>query len=250
MLLVGPALVTESPYRQDLLNRLQPPSSEHWFGTDELGRDILSRIVHGARYSILTSVAATVIAAVIGTILGTIAGYFSGVLDTIVMRLMDVLLAMPGILLAIAIIAALGTSIVNVIIAIGINYIPVFARLARGSTLSVKHQDYVLSAHATGCSSRRIITAHVIPNTLSPLIVQISLTLGSAMLLGAGLSFLGLGVQPPAPEWGSMLNTARIYIRTAAHATVIPGLAIFFTVIALNLLGDGLRDALDPRRRA
>lgn len=250
IMLVGPLVISQDPYQQDLIGKLQKPSSEHWFGTDELGRDILARIVVGARYSILTSLAASVAAVIVGTALGTIAGYFGGWLDTFIMRAMDVLLAMPGILLAIAIIAALGTSIVNVVIAIGINYIPVFARLSRASTLSARHHDYVLAAHASGSASRRIILRHILPNIVSPLIVQLSLTLGAAMLLGAGLSFLGLGVQPPAPEWGSMLNTARVYIRTAPHATVIPGLAIFVTVIALNLLGDGLRDALDPRRRS
>lgn len=249
IMLGGPLLISQDPYEQDLIGKLQGPSSSHWLGTDELGRDILARIVVGARYSILTSLVASLVAVIIGTALGTIAGYFGGYPDTIIMRFMDVLLAMPGILLAIAIIAALGTSIVNVVIAIGINYIPVFARLSRGSTLSARHQDYVLAAHASGSGSRNIIVRHILPNIVSPLIVQLSLTLGSAMLLGAGLSFLGLGVQPPAPEWGSMLNTARIYIRTAPHATVVPGLAIFVTVIALNLLGDGLRDALDPRRR-
>lgn len=250
IMLVGPLVIGQDPYEQDLIGKLQSPSSAHWLGTDELGRDILARVVVGARYSILTSLVASIVAVIIGTALGTVSGYFGGLLDTLIMRLMDVVLAMPGILLAIAIIAALGTSIVNVIIAIGINYIPVFARLSRGSTLTVRNQDYVIAAHASGSDSRNIIVRHILPNIVSPLIVQLSLTLGSAMLLGAGLSFLGLGVQPPAPEWGSMLNTARIYIRTAPHATVVPGLAIFIAVIALNLLGDGLRDAMDPRRRA
>jgi peptide/nickel transport system permease protein len=250
MMLIGPQLVRYDPYQQDLIGKLQKPSSTHWLGTDELGRDITARIVVGARYSILTSLAASLAAAIAGTVLGTVSGYFGGWLDTVIMRAMDVLLAMPGVLLAIAIIAALGTSIVNVVIAIGINYIPVFARLSRASTLTARQHDYVLAAHALGSGSSRIIMRHILPNIVSPLIVQLSLTLGAAMLLGAGLSFLGLGVQPPTPEWGSMLSTARVYIRTAPHATVIPGLAIFVTVIALNLFGDGLRDALDPRRRS
>lgn len=250
VIVAGPTLVQADPYDQDLINKLEDPSSQHWFGTDELGRDVFSRIVHGARYTILTSLVASLCAAVVGTLLGTVAGYFGAIFDTAIMRFMDILLAMPGILLAVAIIAALGTSIINVVVAIAINYVPVFARLSRGSTLSVRYKEYVEAAHAAGSTSRRVIFQHVIPNIVSPLIVQLSLTLGQAMLLGAGLSFLGLGVQPPAPEWGSMLNTARIYIRTAPYVTIIPGMAIFLTVIALNLLGDGLRDALDPRHRS
>lgn len=244
---IGPFITPYSPTRQSLINQLQPPSAQHWLGTDELGRDILSRLLVGAQLSLSVSLTATLIATVVGTVLGAIAAYYGKWLDHLIMRVMDVLLALPGILLALAIIAALGTGLINVVLAIGIQSIPAFARLAHGSTLSAREQDYVLAARAIGVGDSTIVFRHIMPNISAPIIVQFSLRIATAVLTAAGLSFLGLGAQPPTPEWGAMLTNARTYMVTAPHTILAPGITILLTVLGLNLLGDGVRDVLDPR---
>lgn len=227
--------------------RLAQPSAQHWLGTDDFGRDILARIVHGARISLEVGVIAVGIAATIGILCGLLAGFFGGLVDSIIMRIMDVIFAFPAILLAIAIVALLGPSTRNVMIAIGIIYIPIFARIVRGSTLELRVQDYIEAANASGAKPGRILWRHIFPGTFGPLSVQISLALADAILAEAALSFLGLGTQPPAPTWGSMLSFGREFIREAWWFAFFPGLAIFITVLSLNLVGDGWRDALDPR---
>lgn len=232
---------------QDMANRFQSPSIAHLFGLDEFGRDMLFRMIWAIRYSIFLGTVAVAIAASVGIFLGAIAGYYGKILDNIIMRIMDVLLAIPQILLAIAIVAALGTSLVNLLIAVAISYIPGYARLVRASVLSVKDQEYVEAVRALGASDYRILFIHILPNAMAPAIVQASLGVAWAILALAAMSFIGLGIQPPAPEWGAMLSSARAYIRESWHMTVIPGLGIATSVLAFNLIGDGLRDALDPR---
>jgi peptide/nickel transport system permease protein len=246
----APVLVPASPTHIDMLHRFQPPSWQHPFGTDELGRDVFSRIVYGARVSLEVGLIATGIAMVAGVFLGVIAGYRAGSwTDNVIMRAMDVLLAFPAILLAIAIMATLGPSVRNVMIAIGIVNIPVFARIARASVMQVIPLAFVEAARAAGASWPRALRRDVVPNALSPIIVQASLTMASAILAEAALSYLGLGVQPPTPSWGGMLSTAQEYLTLAPWLAVFPGLAIFLSVFGLNLIGDGLRDALDPKAR-
>ncbi len=237
----------ENVVKQDLLRRLEPPSAQHIFGLDEFGRDMLLRVIWGIRYSLFMSVIAVMVSILIGGTLGALAGYYGKQVDNIIMRFMDILLAIPSLLLAIAIVAAFGTSLINVLIAIGISYIPTFARTVRAAILMVKDQEYIEAARAIGASDFRIITKYIIPNALSPIIVQATLSTAGALLSIAGLSFLGLGIQPPTPEWGTMLSNARTYIRDSWHITVIPGVAIMLTILSLNLVGDGLRDALDPK---
>ncbi len=231
---------------QDLRRRLEPPSWEHPFGLDEFGRDMLLRVIWGARYSLFMGMAAVFGATLLGGFLGAISGFYKTA-DNIIMRLMDILLAVPTILLATAIVAALGTSKINLIIAILISQTPTFARVVRASVLTVKEQEYIEAARAMGASDMRIILRHIIPNSLSPLIVQCTMSVASAILSIASLSFIGLGIQAPMPEWGAMLSNARTYIRDSWHITVIPGAAIMVTILMLNIIGDGLRDALDPR---
>lgn len=246
-------LVTESKFysenviEQNLLMRLQPPSGEHIFGLDEFGRDMFLRVIWGIRYSLFMSVIAIMFSTFVGGFLGAIAGYYGGALENVIMRFMDILLAIPSMLLATAIVAALGTSLINVLTAISISYIPTYARTVRASVLTVKDQEFIEAAKALGASNKRIILKYILPNALSPVIVQATIGTAGALLSIAGLSFLGLGIQPPTPEWGSMLSNARTYIRDAWHITVIPGLAIMLTILSLNLIGDGLRDALDPK---
>lgn len=240
-------LVPYNPVLQDLSAALRSPERRHPLGTDELGRDILSRIIMGARISLLMSVAAVGGASVAGSLLGAAAGYFGGRLDQIAMRCIDVLLALPGILLAITIIAVLGVGLVNVIVAIAINGIPVFARLARAATLTVKQNDYIEAARALGVPERRILASHVFPNIVAPLLVQCTLLMATAILTASSLSFLGLGAQPPTPEWGAMLSSGRSYLTSSPHVGTFPGVALMLVVLGFNLLGDGLRDALDPR---
>lgn len=233
--------------RQNIAERYQAPSAAHWFGTDELGRDIFARIVHGARISLLVGVVAVCIALLTGGVLGAVAGYFGGVLDNVIMRIMDIFLSIPILLLAIMIVAALGTSLFNLMLAIGISSMPTFARIVRASVLSVKDQEFVEAARAVGSKNMHIIFSQIVPNCLSPIIVQATLRVATSILSTASLSFIGLGVASPTPEWGAMLASGRSAIRDAPYVVVIPGLFIMITILALNLLGDGLRDALDPK---
>ena len=223
------------------------PSGQHWFGVDPLGRDILSRIVMGARISLTAGFVSVAVGALVGTLLGLLAGYYEGWADRIVMRLADVLFAFPGILLAIGIVAILGSGMANVIIAVAVFSIPTFARLVRGNTLSLKHLTYVEAARSIGASDATIILRHIFPGTISAVVVYFSMRIGTSIITAAALSFLGMGAQPPTPEWGAMLNEARADMMTAPHVAIFPALAIFVTVLAFNLLGDGLRDALDPK---
>ncbi|MCI6887427.1 MAG: ABC transporter permease [Lachnospiraceae bacterium] len=232
---------------QNISERLQGPSAAHWFGTDEFGRDIFARILHGSRVSLVVGLISVSVSLILGGSLGAFAGYYGGRVDMIIMRIMDIFLAVPSILLAITIVAALGTNLVNVMLAIGISGIPSFARIVRAAVLSVKDQEFVESARAIGTSNATIIFREILPNCMAPIIVQATLSVASAILSTASLSFIGLGVQPPAPEWGAMLSSGRNFLRDAMHLTLFPGLAIVVTILALNLLGDGLRDALDPR---
>ncbi|MDD6615163.1 MAG: ABC transporter permease [Lachnospiraceae bacterium] len=233
--------------KQDLRGRLEPPSLAHPFGKDEFGRDMLFRMLWAIRYSLFMGTIAIAISCVVGGTLGAVAGYYGGKVDNVIMRFMDILLAIPSMLLAIAIVAALGTSITNVLIAIAISYVPTFARTVRAPILTIKDQEFVEAGKAIGASDARIIFKYIIPNSMAPIIVQATLGVAGAILSIAGLSFLGLGIQPPTPEWGAMLSNARTYIRDSWHITVIPGMGIMLTILALNVIGDGLRDALDPK---
>jgi peptide/nickel transport system permease protein len=241
-----------APYdpTSQMSDKLVGPGPVHWLGADEFGRDVLSRIIHGARISIYVGVISVTIAVLGGTTLGIAAGYFGGRIDNIIMRLMDILFAFPSLVLAIAITGILGPSLTNAMLAIGVVVAPSFARVIRGPVLSVVQEEYVTAARAMGATHWRAISRHVFPNIVAPLIVQISVAFPGAILTEAGLSFLGLGTQPPNPSWGTMLGTGRQYMEVAPWVAVFPGLAIMVTVLGFNLLGDGLRDALDPRLRA
>ena len=243
----APWLLPGDPYAIDLDLRNLPPSWDHWFGTDHYGRDLFTRVVYGARISLLVGFIAVGIAMCIGGVLGAVAGYYGGRTDNIIMRAMDILLSIPSILLAIAIAASLGPGLFNLMIAVGISAIPNYARIVRGSVLSIRGQEFVEAAKAVGSSDLRIIFKHIIPNCTAPIIVQATLGVATAILTAAGLSFIGLGIQPPIPEWGAMLSSGRSYIRDYPYMTLFPGLAIMITILALNFVGDGLRDALDPK---
>ena len=245
--LLAPILAPQDPLRQDLYNRLQSPSITYPLGTDDFGRDILSRIIYGSRISLRIGLVSISVALLVGSAIGLVAGYRGGVIDSLSMRFMDILLAFPSILLAIAIVAIIGPGIENVMIAVSIVMVPQFARLLRASALSVREMAYIEAARALGSGELRLMLRGVLPNCLAPLIVQSTLSLGTAMLDAAGLSFLGLGAQPPTPEWGSMLSGGRELLLKAPWVMTFPGMAIFVVVLGLNLLGDGLRDALDPR---
>jgi peptide/nickel transport system permease protein len=247
--ILAPLIAPHDPLALGLGQQLKPPSLTYPLGTDELGRDLFSRLLWGARYTLLITLGAVALAVVLGTISGVYSGFRGGWSDTLIMRVMDVLLAMPGFLLAIAIIAALGVGMVNVIIAVGIHAVPAFARVVRAATLSVKQQEYVVAARALGSHDATIMLRHVLPNVTPPLLVQTTLQLATAILTASGLSFLGLGPQPPTPEWGAMLSTGRTYITSNPQLATVPGLAILLVALGFNLLGDGLRDALDPRLR-
>jgi len=243
----APLVATHDPNVQNLRNRLAPPSAEHWLGTDQFGRDTYSRIIYGGRVSLSVGFLSVGIALAVGGLMGLLAGFYGGWIDRIISAISDVLLALPGFLLALAIVAALGSSIVNVMIAVGVATVPYFSRIMRSAVLTVREQDYVAAAEASGQRDSGIMLMHVLPNSLSPVIVQVTLSLAGAILSAAGLSFLGMGAQPPTPEWGAMLNGARAYLREAHWPVTYPGIAIVMTVLALNFVGDGLRDALDPR---
>ena len=245
----APLIAPFDPYKQNLSQSLHQPSSEHLLGTDMLGRDVLSRIIYGARVSLVVGLVVVIIAGVLGMSIGLVSGYFGGKLDSILMRLMDAMIAIPMIVLAMAIGAVLGGGIVNVIIALGLAIVPAYARLMRGQVLSVKQSDYVIAGMLTGISSLRNMVVHVLPNCISPLIVLITMNLGMAILAEAGLSFLGLGIVPPGASWGSMVNDGYKYLLTNPVLSMAPGVAIMIVVLAFNIVGDALRDALDPRLR-
>ena len=244
----APLVAPYSPYEQHPLNVLQPPSGDFWFGTDELGRDLFSRVVYGARVSFVVGVIATAIGAGVGVATGLLSGYQGGWVDSVIMRCYDALLAFPGIIIGIAVISILGPSSINVAYALALGSMPFFARLMRSSVLSEREREYVFAALCIGAGDRRIMVRHVLPNTLPPLLVQLSLAMGFAILAEASLSFLGLGTQPPDPSWGSMLNDSRTYLREAPWYGLWPGLALTVLLVALNFVSDALRDALDPRR--
>jgi peptide/nickel transport system permease protein len=245
--IAAPWITKYDPIIQELGDALLPPSTEHFFGTDQIGRDVYSRVVYGARISLRVGLISAAIACLIGIPLGLLSAYYLGWVDALIMRLVDILLAFPGMLLALAIMAILGPGLTNAMIAASIYVVPDYVRVTRGSTLSVKQMDYVIAAQAIGSPSGYIIVRHILPNVLLPLIVLTSLNVAGAILFTAGLSFLGLGAQPPTPEWGVMLTTGRQYLREAWWSLVFPGLAMTITILAINLVGDGLRDALDPR---
>ena len=245
--LFAPLLAPYDPLLQELGTRLQPPSPQHWLGTDSLGRDIASRILYGARISLIVGVVVVASAGVVGTAIGLVAGYAGGLVDEVLMRLTEVFLAFPALILAMAIAGALGPSLTNAIIAIAAVTWAVYARLVRGQILSLRRREFVEAARAMGASRTRIVLRHLLPNALAPLMVQASFDLGSSIIAAAGLSFIGFGAQPPTPEWGVMISEGRNYISTQPWLSLFPGLAILFAVGSFNLLGDGLRDAFDPR---
>jgi peptide/nickel transport system permease protein len=244
---LAPVLAPYDPLLQDLGSRLRPPSSEHWLGTDSLGRDIASRILYGARISLIIGVVVVTAAGVVGTAIGLVAGYAGGLVDEVLMRLTEVFLAFPALILAMAIAGALGPSLTNAIIAIAAVTWAVYARLVRGQILSLRRREFVEAARAMGASRTRIVVRHLLPNALAPLMIQASFDLGSSIIAAAGLSFIGFGAQPPTPEWGVMISEGRNYISTQPWLSLFPGLAILLAVGSFNLLGDGLRDAFDPR---
>lgn len=247
--LLGPFLAGGDPAAQQLPLRLEGPSLAHWFGLDELGRDILTRVLYGARISLLVSVVVVSISATAGMLVGSVAGYFGGIVDEAISRVIDILLAFPGLLLAIALVAVLGPSLTNVVLALSLIGWVGYARLVRGQVLRAREFEFVHAARALGASTTRILLRHVIPTAIPAVTVQATLGMGSAILAEAALSFLGLGVQPPTPSWGTMLNGGRIHLLDAPHLTIFPGVAIAVLVMGFNFLGDGLRDAIDPVTR-
>ncbi|MFA1822747.1 ABC transporter permease [Virgibacillus oceani] len=244
---IGPLLTPYDPVDQNLINNFQSPSMGHWLGTDNLGRDLLTRVIYGARISFQISIVSVGLGLLGGLILGGISGYYGKKIDTIIMRFIDIMLAFPGILLAIAIVAVLGNGVLNTMIAVAIFTIPEFARIFRGSVISIKEQEYIEASKAIGFSDFKIIFRHITPNALSPLIVQATQLMGTSILIASGLSFIGLGVQPPNPEWGAMLSGAREYLSTYSMLAIAPGVAITLVVLSFSLVGDGLRDVLDPQ---
>ncbi|MGF9910601.1 ABC transporter permease subunit [Brevibacillus porteri] len=247
--LFGPWIAPYDPYEPNYDVTLQTPSMEHWAGTDEYGRDILSRIIVGTGISLGVSFSSVVVGAVVGTVLGLISGYYGGWLDRLIMRWSDVMFAFPDLLLAIAIVAILGPGLTNVVVAVAVFSIPSFARLIRGNTLAAKEAVFVEAARSMGAKSSRIIFRHIFPETVSSMIVFFSMRIGTSILAASSLSFLGLGAKPESPDWGAMLSMGRDYLATSPHVVIIPGIAIFLTVLAFNLVGDGLRDILDPKTK-
>ncbi len=243
----APLLSPGDPAAPDLMNSLETPSAKHLLGTDQLGRSILARIIHGSRVSLMIAVGVIAVGLFIGVPVGLVSGYYGGVVDFVIQRITDMFLAFPGFLLALALVAILGVGITNVVISIGIYMIPLYIRLVRAQVLTVRGEVYVEAAKAVGTRDYKILLKHILPNVMVPIIVQTSLGMGMAILFAAGLGFLGVGVQPPQPEWGTMLGAGRSYIFNAPHVATFPGIAIFLAVLGFNLLGDGLRDALDPR---
>jgi len=245
--LLAPVLFQGDPAAPNLIMALEPPSFKDPLGTDELGRSILGRVIYGARISLLIAVGVVAVGLLIGVPLGLISGYFGGQVDFLIQRATDAMLAFPGFLLALALVSVLGVGINNTVISIGISMIPLYIRLVRSCVLTVREEVYVEAARAAGTRDGMILLRHILPNVMVPITVQTSLGMGTAILFAAGLGFLGIGVQPPTPEWGAMLGSARAYLFNAPHVATFPGIAIFLAVLSFNLLGDGLRDALDPR---
>lgn len=245
----GPQLAPQGINEQNLSNRLLAPSTDHWFGTDDFGRDIFSRVVHGARISLWVGFFSVILSVMVGSVLGIVAGYYGKWIDTIISRIFDIMLAFPSILLAIAVVAVLGPSLQNALIAIAIINVPNFGRLIRSKVLSIKEEEYITAAKAIGMRDMRILFSHILPNSMTPVVVQGTLAIATAIIEAAALGFLGLGAQAPAPEWGKMLADARIYLLNAPWTMIFPGLAIMLTVLGFNLMGDGLRDALDPKMK-
>ncbi|SEC45646.1 ABC transporter permease [Paenibacillus sp. GP183] len=245
----APLLTTYDYKAQSLMDRLQPPSGQHWFGTDDLGRDLFTRIVYGSRISLWVGLFSVSGSVVIGTMLGILAGYYGRWVDMLISRLFDILLSFPGILLAIAVVAALGPSLQNALYAIAIVNVPTFGRLVRSRVLSLKEEEFITAARALGMKDRRILLSYILPNSLAPIIVQGTLSIATAIIEAAALGFLGLGAQPPEPEWGKILSDSRQFIDTAPWTVIFPGVSIVLTVLGFNLMGDGLRDVLDPRMK-
>lgn len=245
----GTLIAPEGINEQNLPDRLLPPSAEYWFGTDDLGRDIFSRVIHGARISLWVGFFSVIGSVVVGSLLGIIAGYYGRWVDTIISRIFDIMLAFPSILLAIAVVSVLGPSLQNALIAIAIINVPNFGRLIRSKVLSIKEDEYITAAKGIGMKDARILFSHILPNSMAPVIVQGTLAIATAILEAAALGFLGLGAQAPMPEWGKMLSDSKDYLQTAPWTMIFPGLAIMFTVLGFNLMGDGLRDAMDPRMK-
>jgi peptide/nickel transport system permease protein len=247
--LLAPLIAPGSPYVQDLTQRLLSPSAEHWFGTDELGRDLYTRVVHGGRVTLTIVILVAVIVAPLGLAIGTASGYFGGLVDTVLMRITDVFLAFPRLILALAFVAALGPGIENAVIAIALTAWPPYARVARAETITLRESDFISAVRLQGASSARILVRHIVPLCLSSVIVRVTLDMAGIILTAAGLGFLGLGAQPPIPEWGAMVSSGRAFLLDQWWVATIPGIAIFVVSLGFNLLGDGLRDVLDPKQR-
>lgn len=247
--LIGPSIAPYDPFKGRIVDRLKPPSEAHWFGTDTAGRDLMTRVIYGARISIWIGLSSTSLALVGGILIGLISGFYGGWLDSLLMRFMDLILTFPALVLAIALVNVLGTGSTSVVIAISVSMLPVFARLVRALVVAIKEMEFISAARCLGAKDSRIMFSHLLPNIWGPIIVQATIAVGTAVLTASALSFLGLGVQPPEPEWGSMLSQAREYIQYAPHYIIFPGAALSLFVLGFNLLGDGLRDLLDPRLR-
>lgn len=245
----APWVAPHDPLMPDILRSMEPPQPGYWLGTDQLGRDVLSRLIWGARPSLFLSFAGVGLGLLVGGAIGVAAGYMGGRVDLVVMRLVDALMAFPGLVLAIAVVSAIGTGVGGIIVAVGVYSVPVFARVARAAVLGIKDAEYVQAARAVGASDTRIVTRHVLPNIMAPVLVQFTMRISTAILVASGLGFLGLGVQPPAPEWGAMLSDARSLVWSAPWAMIFPGVAILVVTLAVNIIGDILRDMLDPRLR-